>query len=203
MAGFPAWTVRLHVKGAVMAEVHLDLLDRVRIAAPCPMRWEDMEGDDVQRHCDRCDLNVTNLSAMTREQATAWVGEHVGNGRACVGFYKREDGTILTRNCPVGLAALRQRMHGRASRVAAVVGLLLTGGLLFGRGSDRQRSLAEFEPLRSLREWLRPTPPAPPPPLMRSIIAGECSLAPSSADLTKAIAELLNEDMEHEARNSS
>ena len=147
-----------------MTDVHLDLLDRVRIAAPCPMRWEDLEGDDVQRHCDRCDLNVTNLSAMTREQATDWVGAHVSTGRACIGFYRREDGTILTRDCPVGLAALRQRALERGSRIAAVIGLFLTGGILFGRGSDAQRSLAAVEPLKSLREWLRPTPPPPPPP---------------------------------------
>jgi hypothetical protein len=81
-----------------MSDVHLDLLDNFRIASPCPMRWEDMRGDEKVRHCDDCNLKVTNLSAMTRAEATVFVANV--NGRVCAGFWRRADGTILTRDCP-------------------------------------------------------------------------------------------------------
>lgn len=168
-----------------MADLHLDVLDRVRIASPCPMRWEDMEGDDATRHCDRCDLNVTNLSAMTREQAAAWVHDNAGKGRVCAGFYRRPDGTILTRDCPVGLALLRQRALHRTGKIAAAIAMLLTGGLLFAR-SDRQRSLAEIEPMRSLREWLRPTPLTP-APVPRGFTLGGCRLPAPDFDLNEIL----------------
>lgn len=59
-----------------------------------------MEGDDRVRFCPECELNVYNLSAMTEEQALALVQER--EGRLCVRFYQREDGTVLTSDCPVG-----------------------------------------------------------------------------------------------------
>lgn len=102
--------------------VHLPLLDSVRIASPCPARWEDMTGDERVRHCAQCDLDVHNLSAMTRVEAEG-VLQGLANGRMCARFYRRADGTILTKDCPVGIAAVRRRVLRAASRVAAALGL--------------------------------------------------------------------------------
>jgi hypothetical protein len=84
-----------------------DSFDRLRIASPCPVSWEKMKGDEQVRFCDECQLNVYNLSGMTRRQAEAIVRQT--EGRLCARFYRRADGTILTRDCPVGLRALRRR----------------------------------------------------------------------------------------------
>lgn len=89
-----------------------DLLSEVRIASPCPARWNEMEGDDRTRFCWECRRSVYNLSDMTRAEAEAFVQE--ATGRVCVRFYQRPDGTMLTRDCPVGreavLRALRRRL---------------------------------------------------------------------------------------------
>ncbi|MET0623801.1 MAG: hypothetical protein ABW250_12525, partial [Pyrinomonadaceae bacterium] len=90
-------------------------LDEVRIAAPCPADWGKMVGDERVRFCGSCNLHVYNLSGMTRRDAEALVTN--AEGRLCVRFYRRRDGTILTRNCPVGLSAVRRR----AARVAGSV----------------------------------------------------------------------------------
>lgn len=106
-------------------------LDHVKVAAPCPADWERMTGDDRRRFCHQCNLNVYNLSGMTRREAESLVAN--AEGRLCVRYFRRADGTILTSNCPVGLRALRRR----ASRVArAALSALLTFlagvGLHFG-----------------------------------------------------------------------
>jgi hypothetical protein len=88
-------------------------LDRVRIAAPCEADWDEMRGDERVRFCQRCSLNVYNLSAMTRREAERLVTRTEG-ARLCVRFYRRKDGTMLTRSCPVGFRALKHR----ASRIA-------------------------------------------------------------------------------------
>jgi hypothetical protein len=85
-----------------------DILGSVRIAAPCKASWERMEGDDRVRHCEACKKNVYNLSGMTRSEAEALVKG--SEGRLCVRFYRRPDGTMLTQNCPVGVMAIRKRM---------------------------------------------------------------------------------------------
>jgi Carboxypeptidase regulatory-like domain len=85
-----------------------DLLENVRVAAPCPASWERMTGDERVRHCGECELNVYNLSDMTRVEAERLLATH--EGRLCIRFYRRDDGTIITRDCPRGLQALIRRV---------------------------------------------------------------------------------------------
>src|ERR1044071_2533632 len=92
---------------------HSSPLDRLRIASPCSVGWERMTGDDRVRFCDQCNLNVYNISGMTRKQADSLIAS-AQERRLCVRLYKRMDGTIITQDCPVGLRALRRRV----SRVA-------------------------------------------------------------------------------------
>ena len=86
-----------------------------------------MIGDERVRFCGQCQLNVFNLSAMTRAQAESVIAG--AEGRLCVRFYRRKDGSILTQDCPVGLRAIRQR----ASRIKRAV-LSALFGFLAGVG---------------------------------------------------------------------
>lgn len=100
-------------------------LGRVRVAAPCEEDWDEMRGDARVRFCSRCSLNVYNLSAMTRREAERLV---LGaEGRLCVRFYRRRDGTILTQNCPTGLIKLKRRVSRVVSAAAAAVVGLFAG----------------------------------------------------------------------------
>src|ERR1044072_9588384 len=81
--------------------------DNVKISAPYPANWEEMIGSEQVRFCRHCSLNVYNLSGMSKQEAEALIAST--EGRLCVRFYRRSDGTILTDNCPVGLRALRRR----------------------------------------------------------------------------------------------
>jgi hypothetical protein len=85
-----------------------DPLRHVRIASPCPADWDAMYGDERVRFCSKCELNVYNLSAMTRREAERLIVNR--EGRLCVRFYRRSDGTILTRDCPVGLRAIKRKV---------------------------------------------------------------------------------------------
>lgn len=95
-------------------------LDRISVASPCGESWDDMSGDDRVRFCDRCELNVFNLSGMTRDEAERTVAG--AEGRLCVRYFQRSDGMLLTRDCPVGLAARMRRRLRLAT--AAILGLL-------------------------------------------------------------------------------
>jgi hypothetical protein len=104
----------------------LPLLDNLQIAAPCQADWDAMVGDDRVRFCGQCEKNVYNLSAMPREEAEAFLVER--EGKACVRLYKRQDGTVLTADCPVGV---RRRRRRRAA-VAAVGGSLMAAAASLG-----------------------------------------------------------------------
>jgi hypothetical protein len=58
---------------------------------------------------------------MTRDEATALV--YQTEGRLCVSFYRRSDGTILTENCPVGLRSIKRRAAWLAQ---FLLGMLVT-----------------------------------------------------------------------------
>ncbi|WP_425615424.1 hypothetical protein NA78x_005343 [Anatilimnocola sp. NA78] len=83
-------------------------LELLQIASPCTADWNLMHGDERMRHCQECNLNVYNLSEMTRAEATAFIAQR--EGRTCVRMFKRPDGTVITRDCPVGLAAVRAKI---------------------------------------------------------------------------------------------
>lgn len=132
-------------------------LEHVKVAAPCPADWERMVGDERSRYCDRCSLHVYNLSGMTRREAEALVTSN--EGRLCVRFYRRPDGTILTRNCPVGLSALKRRAaHAATATLTAVLGFFAGLGLNFGVDRALSPSIMEASAV-----------PAPPVPDVRSL----------------------------------
>ena len=76
-----------------------------------------MVGDDRVRHCAECNLNVYNFAEMN----SAEVEELIANreGRLCARFYQRRDGTILTKDCPVGFQI-------KVRRISRVAGAALT-----------------------------------------------------------------------------
>lgn len=95
------------------------LLERVRIASPCPANWEQMSGDERVRFCGACNLHVYNISQMSRREAMSLIRNT--EGRICAKIYRRADGTVLTRDCPVGLRAIRRRVARLATAVAVLV----------------------------------------------------------------------------------
>ena len=97
-------------------------IDRLRIATPCPIGWEQMTGDNRVRFCDHCQLNVYNISELSRSEAEKLIAST--EGRLCARLFRRADGTVLTKDCPVGLRALRRRVAKRAAAIfAAIVSL--------------------------------------------------------------------------------
>jgi hypothetical protein len=118
-------------------------LDDVQIASPCSERWDRMRGDSAVRHCDSCHMNVYNLSNMTREEALAVLARH--EPRMCVRFYRRRDGTVLTRDCPVGVSRLRHAARRSWARLAAAISVVI-GALLSLKALTRRTDAATRAP---------------------------------------------------------
>lgn len=146
-----------------IAKDRRDALDRVEVAKPCPVDWESMTGNERVRACEQCSMNVYNLSGMTRDAARALVEE--AEGRVCVRFFRRADGTVMTADCPVGLAAFRRRVAWIGSSLAASL-LFLVGLLGFGvkRGAIRLPSLDPIPPQKVMGRMVCPPLPPPGPP---------------------------------------
>ena len=110
-----------------------DPLNTVRIASPCPASWERMAGDERIRHCTLCDLNVYNFEAMTANEVRELILKT--EGRLCARMYRRADGTLLTRDCPTGIQALRRRVSRFGSTVMSA---LLSVAALAGCATNRK-----------------------------------------------------------------
>lgn len=116
-----------------------DPLSYVRIAAPCRADWKRMPGNERVRFCDQCSMNVYNLSNMTKKDAEALVLNT--EGRLCVRYYHRADGSILTANCPVGLRALKRRVSGLSRAVVSSVLSFFAGMAVFAGLETARNSL--------------------------------------------------------------
>jgi hypothetical protein len=108
----------------------------LRIASPCTMNWEHMSGDERSRFCQSCQLNVYNLSEMSVDEIEKLILQK--EGRVCGRLYKRADGTVITKDCPTGLRAIRKRMSRTASAIfASVIGL---SAIAFGQVEKEKSS---------------------------------------------------------------
>lgn len=96
-----------------------DLLRRIYIAAPCNVGWDTMSGDDKKRACAQCNQNVYNISKLTKREAAQLIVEN--EGKVCLTFFRRRDGTIMTENCPVGLRRIRDAI--KACAIALLLAL--------------------------------------------------------------------------------
>ena len=109
-------------RDALRARRPLRVLRAPRIALPCDVPWETMEGGDLVRSCKTCQKRVYNLSGMTRLEAEGILAREEA---ACIRYYERPDGTLLTSDCPVGARRRRTRR-----RKIAVSGTLVAGALV-------------------------------------------------------------------------
>lgn len=115
-------------------------LNHVQVAAPCKADWNLMIGSEQVRFCGQCNLNVYNLSGISRVEAEALIART--EGRICVRFYRRRDGSIITQDCPVGLRAIQRRVSYLAKAIIATAFTFLA--------SIGLQSLIPDFPMRSL-----------------------------------------------------
>ena len=116
-----------------MSKRDSEILAKVNVAAPCTASWDAMSGDDKARFCGHCEKHVYNLSAMTSDEAAALVRNT--EGRLCVRYYRRADGTMLTADCPVGASAKRARTKRNIVALAGA-GAALAAYRLTGQKTD-------------------------------------------------------------------
>jgi hypothetical protein len=100
-------------------------LNNVTIPSPCSADWNSMIGNDQVRFCEHCNLDVHNLSLMTRNQAQRLVAR--ANGRLCVRYHYDSAGQPLT--LPVRQKLHRQKLHRIARRVSQVAAGAFTATL--------------------------------------------------------------------------
>ena len=100
-------------------------LENIKIASPCAADWDAMIGNERSRHCGDCKLNVYNLSEMTKQEAENFLIQ--AEGRVCVRYFKRADGTVLTKDCPVGWKMIKRRVSKTATAFASLVFAALSG----------------------------------------------------------------------------
>ena len=96
-----------------------DAFPKLQIAAPCEMEWDKMEGSDRQRYCDDCKLHVWNFAELTREEALGLLQLKDEGERVCARLFMRKDGTVITKDCPVGLAERAWKKARNGSLVVA------------------------------------------------------------------------------------
>lgn len=106
------------------------LAERLTIATPCDMRWEEMTGDARVRHCGACQLSVYNVSEMGTAEVEALLRP---GGRVCARLYRRADGTVVTGDCRRVWREQRAEaatLLGTAVTVTAALTMLVVMGLL-------------------------------------------------------------------------
>jgi hypothetical protein len=88
-----------------------------------------MKGDERVRFCDLCSLHVYNIAELTANETKSLIANT--EGRICARLFRRSDGTVITKDCPVGLRAIRRHVARIAGAVFAT--MLSLFGSAFGQ----------------------------------------------------------------------
>jgi hypothetical protein len=116
-------------------------LDAISIATPCEMDWDAMTGDERVRFCGGCHKNVYNFAAMTLSEGLALL--EATEGKVCGRISRRRDGTVITGDCPVGVAARWRKLRRQFIYGMAAAGLLI--GSVWGWNRSRSTTVASPE----------------------------------------------------------
>jgi|SoiMethySBSTD1v2_1073268.scaffolds.fasta_scaffold837323_2 hypothetical protein len=162
-------------------------LNNIKIASPCSADWEGMFGNERKRFCGDCKLNVYNLSGMTRTEAESLLEQ--AEGGLCVRYYRRADGTILTQDCPVGWAKVKQRASMIATAAFSLIVSFLAGLSFFAAFSKKvdlgvrlpipfATPTPRYEPLMGAVAVPspKPTPKQSPSPRVGRVVMGDVSI---------------------------
>ena len=131
-----------------MAPKHF--LNNVSIAFPCNADWDAMIGNDQVRFCGHCNLDVHNLSRMSRSKAERLVAR--SNGGLCVRYHHDAAGRPAT-------LPMRRKLHHigrRVSRIAAgafTATLSVTSAAAQGSTSYREVSTSPPVAAQPITRW--------------------------------------------------
>ena len=128
----------------------LPLLESLTIAAPCPASWDDMDGNDRVRFCGLCSQSVYDVSALTRAEAETLITGTTG--RVCLRLFRRADGRVMTRDCPVGLLRAARRRVAKGVGACAFLILFLFGWFAGRPGGGRTAR----DQVRVIEDWIDP-----------------------------------------------
>jgi hypothetical protein len=148
------------------AKAKLPVLPNIRIAAPCTADWNAMSGDERMRACGSCNKNVYNLSNMTRDEAEALI--IAKEGKLCVRYYRRTDGTIILKDCEVAISNRRKRRLIAAGAAALLAGgggvamMLRTKAKIAPPPHAMMGEITMPEPVEVKGQVTLPEPPPPP-----------------------------------------
>lgn len=100
-----------------------DIFRSLRVGTPCHMKFDELEGDGSKRWCGECRLHVYDFAQLTRGEVTDLVT--TAEGRLCGRVVRREDGTMLTKDC----GPVRRRKYRLSAAAAALLVTLAPFGL--------------------------------------------------------------------------
>jgi hypothetical protein len=179
-------------------------LNVIRVDKPCPASWEKMRGDERVRFCEECSLHVYNLSAMTRDAAEALMAS--GEGRLCVRYFQRADGTVITQDCGGGLRRAIKRGRILAATAAAFLLSAMLAPLGFGSASksSSQSSGTPALPAITGRSSAIMGDVVTPPPMMGKIapVMGEVAAPPTTQPATAPSTRPSEDVPNHDAARS-
>ena len=75
----------------------LPVLGQIQIKTPCPMNWDEMDGDKSKRFCGHCQKHVHNFAEMEATEVDQLVSS---DQSVCAMIRRRTDGSIVTKTTP-------------------------------------------------------------------------------------------------------
>lgn len=154
-------------------------LDAIEVQTPCEIPWDTMQGDNRVRFCGHCRQNVYNIEALPRAEAVRLIGDR--EGRVCVRFHRRRDGTVVTADCWERLRAARRKGWLAFAAMLVIVGTAQLLAMLTGLAGLHRLGRQGEVPLGGPRVVNAESAPSPSPVVEPHFLMGDVALTPKPA----------------------
>jgi hypothetical protein len=129
--------------------LQLEEVGVVKVATPCKAKWSQMKGTDTVRRCELCNKNVYHLSRLTSFEARDLLLK--SEGKLCVRFFARDDGSVLTQDCAVGVRSRRRRLIAAAMSAVAMLIAAMVASLEFAGMVETSRKMKTWASSHELK----------------------------------------------------
>ena len=94
-------------------------LEAIEIPNPCPMLWENLDGEGRKRFCQDCGKHVHDLSALTRVEAEELLTQT--DAKICISYEQTPDGGIKTKDFTEVFFCSRESIRNAVGLVAGAM----------------------------------------------------------------------------------
>ena len=132
-------------------------LDNFEVPKPCSMSWDEMNGNDEIRNCEKCQHPIYNISEMPKRRALKVLNQP--DDRVCISYLQDEQNQVITQTY---FGVFKRNFVKSLSAILAIIfSFTSIQAMQTKNGKPKKKKIVKHRKYKKT-----PEPPRPPQPFI-------------------------------------